>query len=149
MVPDIHVGLDGLRSDIKPRIIKTHYMPNVKYPRIIYLVRDGRDSIVSFFDFHKKLNGYRREFDRFVHDVCLGKIWPGAWHDHVMQWINWESRKPFLLVRYEDLLHNPIQELDRLVRFVGLEVSEKKLELAVSRSSLKSNWKKFQEGMAA
>lgn len=53
----------------------------------------------------------------------------GPWSVHVRQWLD-HDLFPVLLVRYEDLHADPIEELTRVAAFAGLEVSEEAILVA-------------------
>src|SRR5579862_9101604 len=50
LVPDVHQRT-FYRRHMTPTFFKTHHLPQPEYRRVIYLVRDGRDVMVSYFHF--------------------------------------------------------------------------------------------------
>jgi Sulfotransferase domain len=79
------------------RLVKTHGKPTDD-SQSIYIVRDGRTTLVSYYHYYKS---YVDEQTRFE-DVITGKHWPGSWSEHFDAW-NPSKRERTLLVRYEDL----------------------------------------------
>lgn len=80
-----------------PRIVKTHDAPSDDGPAI-YIVRDGRSSIVSYFHYLRDIV----HLPIALEDVVVGKQWPGTWSGHYKLWA--PARRPnTLLLRYEDL----------------------------------------------
>jgi hypothetical protein len=129
-----------LKSLARPRLLKSHEYFDPRYKRVIYLVRDPRDVVISYYDFHKRervipqdipLNSY---VDRFV----TGRLDSfGTWREHVGSWLGARFRTPgFLLLRYEDLKSTTVSELRRIVDFIGLERDDARLALAVEQCSL-------------
>lgn len=132
-IPDIHLGSIGSYRPVAglPRIIKSHraYTPN--YPRVIYLVRDVRDALISGFHFVNRYYDYFPSFERFLQDRNFGAF---SWKRHVESWLDSAARKPgrLLLVRYEDMLDDPIIQLKRILAFLNITISKDSLTWIVN-----------------
>lgn len=124
-----------------PRIMKSHSAFDSRFHRVIYLVRDGRDVMVSYYDYETK----HRRFDGSFQDFMLASQLPyGRWADHVQSWLNVRERTDLLVVRYEDLLQDTGPELERMTRFVGISSTPDTLERAV-RLSVFDQMQKLEE----
>ncbi|MBV9572721.1 MAG: sulfotransferase domain-containing protein [Acidobacteriales bacterium] len=131
----------ALKRTPRPRIIKTHQYFDHRYPKVIYIVRDPRDVVLSNYNFQRK---YRQiediyPLERYVEDFTLGRLissdW-GTWGENVASWIFTRGgRDEFLLLRYEDMLENTAAELARIAAFMKLEAGPARLERAVELSS--------------
>ncbi len=66
VLPNVHDRLARVADLRSPRIIKTQFALRREYPKVIYLLRDGRDVCVSFYNYRKRLFGYGGSFDEFV-----------------------------------------------------------------------------------
>jgi hypothetical protein len=59
-----------------------------------------------------------------------------SWNENVLSWLATRGESAdFLLLRYEDMMANPIGELRKVAAFLGLQRTEQQLASAVDRSS--------------
>ena len=131
----------ALRQKPRPRVIGSHECFDPRYRRVIYLVRDPRDVVVSSYHHHLRTrdipDGYA--MDMFVPrwmaaTLTVGNV--GTWREHVLSWTETRGDDPgFLLLRYETLKSTPQTELARMASFLGLNVSPNKLACVVELSS--------------
>jgi hypothetical protein len=59
-----------------------------------------------------------------------------SWKSHVQSWKN-QTLIPVHLVRYEDILQKPVETFGSIVRFLGLEYRQERLEQAIRHSDFK------------
>lgn len=131
----------ALKRTPRPRIIKTHEYFDHRYPKTIYIVRDPRDVALSYYDFQRKYrqieDGYplKQYVDDFVHGRLISRDW-GTWAENVASWISTRANQHgFLLLRYEDMMHDTVKELARVADFLGIEPTPDRLRQAIERSS--------------
>jgi hypothetical protein len=133
---DIHEGRDLPASPFavpRGRFIHTHSEFNHAYRRVIYVVRDPRDTLISYYDMASKLDWFHGSMDECLASDTFGIE---AWIRHVEGWVRKHtvaSRIHF--IRYEDLKVDPVAVLDRVYRLYGIAVEQEMLEKAVARSS--------------
>jgi len=124
----------------RPRIIKTHEYFDHRYPKVIYVVRDPRDVVLSYYNFQRKYRQVEDEYPlaKYVSDFVNGRLisadW-GTWGENVGSWLPRAARPGFLLVRYEDLLTEPLRELGRMASFLGCSTGPELLSAALEKSS--------------
>src|SRR5580704_1155995 len=142
LVPDVH-ACHYYRRHGTPMYFKTHHLPRSEYRRIIYLLRDGRDVMVSYYHHLRALKGDDVDFSEIVR---TGQhLSPSKWQDHVNAWRSNPFGAEILTVRYEDLLENPVNELRRVCEFAGMERSPevlKKVSRQASFSKMRAKEKK-------
>ncbi|MEA5125691.1 sulfotransferase domain-containing protein [Xanthomonas floridensis] len=106
---------------------------------IVYIVRDPRDVAPSWADHAGiDLDAAIRQLGESATTLSdtLSRYRPqarqrfGSWSEHVASWLHAPGRR--LLVRYEDLLANPLQETARLARFLGLSTEPAHIAHAVA-----------------
>ena len=132
-VPDVHRS-DRIRPrHLKPLVVKSH-TPFVDIPaKVVYLVRDGRDAIMSFHSLQVNRSRVRAGSDPrllFFRDDA----WPCPWHEHVAGWLDGlAGRDPgrHIVVRYEDVVAAPGRQLEAVARLAGLPAAADDVERAV------------------
>ena len=123
-----------------PRILKSHYCFEPRYPRVIYVVRDPRDVALSQFHMNRKRNviGDDYPLEKWIPSFLEGQtsVYPGSWREHVSSWLTARQGRPnFLLLRYEDMASDPGRELARIASFLKMNPPPEQITQAVSRSS--------------
>lgn len=142
LVPSIYSWPDRILRQL-PRILKSHEYFDPRYPRVIYIVRDPRDVAVSFYFYNLKVrvipDGYPMEefVERFVTSTIVDYADRfGNWEENVMSWVRMrKGNENFCLVRYEDLLTNPVGELTKASLMLGIEPTPERIERAIKLSS--------------
>jgi hypothetical protein len=105
----------------KTILVKTHG-PNEPKGRAIYVVRDGRAAIHSYYHYHKK---YAFEQPSLT-EVIVGACQFGSWSEHYLAWRP-KARRDTLFLRYEDLIKTPEEIIGQLAGFLKLEPGDGRL----------------------
>jgi sulfotransferase family protein len=123
----------------RPRIIKSHECFDPRYPRVIYIVRDPRDVVLSQYHYHRKIRRLEDDspIETFVTRFLAGETCPhGSWGQNIGTWLSASEGDPrFLLLRYEDLVADTARELQKVVAFLHLSSGPVEIATAVERSS--------------
>lgn len=153
LVPDIYKGIPRNKHYSNPRVIKTHQPFGFRhellqknfYTKNIYIVRHPLDVIRSYFDFQYNLWGENREtsIDIFALKIVNGVI-GGSWQENVLSWKAMEEDLEILFIRYEDLVANPITEIQIISGFLGKSITLVEAEEINQMSSL-INMRKFEK----
>ena len=132
LVPDVSYK-KGYKRHAAPMFFKSHALPTAAYRRVIYLLRDGRDAMVSYLH---HLRALRSEPVDFLDLVQTGRwLYPCKWHEHIRQWWPNPFGAEFMLVRYEDLQRDTLKELERICEFAGRRPDAGCLKEAVGKAS--------------
>jgi hypothetical protein len=132
LVPDVHAK-SFFRRYREHMFFKSHSLPRPEYRRVIYLLRDGQDVMVSY---HHHLQAARRGSIDFLDMVENGTgLFPCHWHEHVQAWSTNPHQAEILTVRYEDLKSDPHAELERICAFAGELRDHDQLRMAAQNSS--------------
>ena len=109
-------------------VVKTHERPREIEPGdpdipAVYLVRDGRDTVVSMAHHRSNIiepgSDYLTNLDASI--VAANGSHFGGWSTHVEEWLERAS----LVIHFEDLIVDPIAELERLRPFLDLPKPER------------------------
>ena len=84
LVPDVQIKPFFRRYGDRA-FFKSHHLPRRDYRQVIYLLRDGRDAMVSYFHHLSALSAAPVDFARMVQDGA--GLFPGRWQDHVDAWM--------------------------------------------------------------
>lgn len=142
LIPDTAaVSSRSLKRIPRPRVIKSHEYFDHRYPKVVYIVRDPRDVALSFYNFQRKKRQIRDAcpVEQYVDDFVNGKLnsasW-GTWGENVASWLGTRGKRMnFLLLRYEDMLHDPLYELERVAEFLALALTPATLARVVENCS--------------
>ncbi|MFA1820906.1 sulfotransferase domain-containing protein [Virgibacillus oceani] len=120
-----------------PHLVWSHDSYDSSYPKVIYLVRDPRDVVISYYHHFKKYYGSSRNFDDFFEAFMQGNIGYRMWDTNVASWLDKqeEVKHGFLLIKYEELLENTFKEAQRIVAFLDLDRTAKEINEAVNWAS--------------
>jgi len=94
-------------------IVKTHDVEDDQMPAI-YVMRDGRASIISYYRYCRRF-----EQDRSVESIIRGETPFGSWSAHYRGWDPYH-RKNTLFLKFEDIISDPDGTIDQLADFTGL-----------------------------
>jgi hypothetical protein len=128
-----------LKKCARPRAIKSHHAFDPRYKKVIFIVRDPRDIVLSqhHFQIKRGVVNAGAPIEEFVERFVKGETSDyGSWGQNVGTWLIARNNTPgFLLLRYEDLLERPVDELAKMAAFLGLGSNREQLARAVELSS--------------
>ncbi|XP_029975196.1 cytosolic sulfotransferase 3-like [Salarias fasciatus] len=121
-----------------PRLIKTHFpvqfVPKSFFEqncRIVYVARNAKDNVVSFFHFDRmnRIEPEPGDWNSYLKRFMQGKMVFGSWYDHVSNW--WKKKQTYSNLHYmffEDMVEDTGREIDKLCSFLGLTPSAEEKE---------------------
>lgn len=141
LIPDVlNINRRELAKVPRPRLIKSHEYFDPRYKEVIYIVRDPRDVVVSYYYFHLK-QGYISDgypLDTFVERFVRGDVDPiyASWGENVAGWITTVFRgRKFLLLKYEEMKADTVRQLAKIAEFLGIKYDPAVLARVVELSS--------------
>jgi Sulfotransferase domain len=142
LIPDAEaLSSRAIKRMPSPRVIKSHQYFDHRYPQVLYVVRDPRDVLLSYYNFSRKYRHIADDYplQQYVHGLVTGTLhrtgW-GTWGENVGSWVAARSGHPkFLLLHYEDLIADTQSELARVAKFFGVNPTSEQLCSAILHSS--------------
>lgn len=115
-------GAEPFASSRDPVFVKTHRLRETVEGPAIYIVRDGRDAIVSFAHLGGKqlLRFAGLDFEQIVVELIERPKEFGTWSDHVRAWTGRDG--PTVIVRFEELVRDPVRVVGEAARATGVDV---------------------------
>jgi hypothetical protein len=97
-------------------------IPNFAGRRVLFLLREPRDTVVSLYHHYTTEKGWKGDFAGFVRGPTTGIERLLAFN---LGWLEAQARfRGFTAVRYEDLRADPKNELWRIINFMGCKVRD-------------------------
>jgi len=124
--------VDNMKS---PRAFKTHdpydWIPKGEGVKYVYCYRNPKDMAVSYYHHIKMMNlayGYEGTFDDFMDDIFLpGNNEFGNYFTHAEGWLKQKDNPNVLTLTFEDMVEDLKREVVRIVKFLGLDLSDEKI----------------------
>jgi hypothetical protein len=119
------------------RLVKTHEVYRPSYERAVYLVRDARDVLASWYRVTREDPNDLKDADTFIADFVTERASPyGPWHEHVRSWLAAAERSDQIRVfRFEDLKRDPIATFGEIADYVGIDATPQAIEQALERNN--------------
>lgn len=122
--------IKSIRADALPenwplsmRVLKTHQPFHPKMKRAILLYRDAADALCSYFHYHLRYDTLKPIAAKGIDAFC---------QEHLARWIKHQAsyldavenrRCELIAISYESLQASPVEELQRVCRFMQLETN--------------------------
>ncbi|XP_068018376.1 amine sulfotransferase-like [Melanerpes formicivorus] len=133
-----------------PRVLTTH-LPYYLVPRdlrnkrasVIYVTRNPKDVMVSYYHFSKYMNTLEEipDFNLFMERFLAGKVLGSAWIDHVSGWYNHAEDFNILFLTYEEMKKDLRSAVLKICKFLGKKLSEEEVDSVVRQATF-DNMKK-------
>ncbi len=154
-VPALHAADDKISAYAgmpDPRMFRNEgpKFPEL-YPRTLYIVRDPRAVLVSYYHHCIHDTGdINWKLDDFVEEIlahgCIKRLEPYIvrWDQQVSGWLNRAKHQRVKFVKYEDLRNDRRKVLEAVLQFLEFACPEQEVAQAVERSSF-ANMRKEEE----
>lgn len=103
LAPDVYTDVGLVNSDDSRRVIKTHLPMMNLYPRVVFVHRDPRESLVSFWHYSRRVGNFNGTFPQFIRSSV--SAFHGSWKNHMraMQWKMEHDPQNIHVIRYDGL----------------------------------------------
>ncbi|EGW00563.1 Sulfotransferase 1C2 [Cricetulus griseus] len=143
--------LEELKTVAKRRVIPTHLSYEMtpvsvkqKKCKIVYIVRDPKDTAVSLFHYYRDNPNLPSPdtWPSFLELFLKGEVVYGSWFDHVLSWEKHKNDKNVLFLFYEEMKEDLVKTIKKMTAFLGISVDDtemSKIAQNTSFSEMKSN----------
>ncbi|XP_026851829.2 sulfotransferase 2B1-like isoform X1 [Electrophorus electricus] len=138
------VVMDKLSS---PRAIVSHMpyhlMPSTFFSskaKVVYIARNPKDVLVSSFHYHRMASFLDDPgtFEEFINKFQTGQVLFGKWTDHVKSWKSPDLGDRILYITYEELVQDLRGGIERILCFLGRQLSEDALDHVIEHCQFKN-----------
>ncbi|RUS70421.1 hypothetical protein EGW08_021820 [Elysia chlorotica] len=141
-------GLKTIAEMPSPRLIKSHLplsiLPNQiksKKPKMIYIVRNPKDVVVSYYSFAMKFLNvvpFNGSFEDYCQLFVSDKVDYGPWWKHVSEAWQRKDDDNVLVLFYEDLHLDTHKQVKEIANFLGKSVTDKEVDVIVKYCSFEN-----------
>jgi hypothetical protein len=137
-VPDVNLNYTKRGTLVEysglpdPRFFLCHATFDANLPKVIYVLRDPRDVMVSYWHYQKLLSA---DFNQSLGEYLRSDThWPCEWDEHVASWLLPRRHPNLLVVRYEDLHTRAPAILREVLDMAGVKCEPARIDAAVEAS---------------
>lgn len=113
-----------MKTHLPVNLLPTHLM-TMDQSKIIYVIRNPKDTAISWYHFNKNLHGFNGTLGDCLDGYLSGYVAYGSYFKHADEFIQLSKRrKNILLVTYEDLVTNPVEVVRRVAEFLEKSLSD-------------------------
>jgi len=130
-----------------PRFIKTHLPFNLlpkeirngsKTPKIIYVMRNPKDTCVSYYHHCRLFQGCRTSLEDFTKVFLADKAMYGSFWKHIFGY--WENKglPNLLIIKYEDMKKDNASVIRKVASFLNKTVTDEQIQKLVKHLSFET-----------
>jgi hypothetical protein len=131
------------------RLVKTHEAHRHEYRRGVYIIRDVRDVLISWYRVTRTNPEDLGEFDDFVKGFMTRRASPyGFWCDHILSWQRAQrAGAEILTCQFEHMRADPAGVISAVAHFVGIPADDEQIARALKRNTV-DNMRKLERAAA-
>jgi hypothetical protein len=137
-VPDVNFqltkrgSLKDYADSLDPRFFLCHATYDEHLPKVVYVMRDPRDVMLSYWHYKKFLS---KDFKTSLAEYLAGyDHWPCEWDQHVASWLLPRQHPNLLVLKYEDLHSDTAAVLRNVLQFADRPFEDDRIVKAVEAS---------------
>ncbi|KAM9316651.1 amine sulfotransferase-like [Gastrophryne carolinensis] len=108
-----------------------------KKGKIIYVYRNPKDVLVSYYHFIKifvKLQ-YKIDWETFFDLFMSGRLLGGSWFNHIKGWYTQKEHYNILFISYEEMIRDLRSAVLKMCKFVDVELDAQTIDVVVEKST--------------
>ncbi|XP_056141804.1 amine sulfotransferase-like [Lampris incognitus] len=134
-------------TELSPRVRTTHlqhrFMPlalRQKKGKVIYVTRNPKDVLVSYFYFHKVATMLEtpKDFNDFFEKFMKGDVHGGSWFEHIKTWYSQKDNMNIFFITYEEMIQDLHSAVERIAAFLGKDLTQEQSANVVKHSTFKN-----------
>lgn len=106
--------------------------------QIIYVARNPKDVVVSFFHHYRHIVGYEGTQEDFTKAFLLDQVIYAPFNDHVLDFWNIRDEPNILFLFYEDMKMNMVKVVEQAMKFLGKNYSQEQIDKLCQHLSVDS-----------
>jgi estrone sulfotransferase len=137
MFPGVGMHRDAPALAGGHRLIKTHEAHRREYVHAVYVIRDVRDVLISWYRVLRNDPENLEGLDAFVGEFVSGTATPyGSWSDHVKSWQRArDGGLPITIQRFEDLQSRPQEVVSEIAKVLEIPAEPERVRTALERNN--------------
>uniref|UniRef100_A0AAR2JEF1 Sulfotransferase n=1 Tax=Pygocentrus nattereri TaxID=42514 RepID=A0AAR2JEF1_PYGNA len=120
--------------------LEIQYPPPIPSGKVIYVARNAKDNLVSYYHFDRMNQAQPQPgpWEEYIQKFMRGKVAWGSWYDHVKDYWKEREKRNILYLFFEDLKKDPRREVERIMRYMDLSVTDDVIDKIVQLTSFKN-----------